>query len=96
MLLNPNISTQVAIVNDPEKMTLLPAFFMRVSNFCLRESDVGAVYGTVPNRQSVTSFCISDVAECERIIQIGDWGLLIADPQTWAKLQIVAHFSQPL
>ena len=35
----------------------------------------------IPNRQSVTSFCTSDVAECKRIIQIGDRGLLIADPQ---------------
>jgi hypothetical protein len=34
-----------------------------------------------PNRQSVTSFCTSDVAECKRIIQIGERGLLIGDPQ---------------
>ena len=27
----------------------------------------------IPNRQSVTSFCTSDVAECKRMFQIGDW-----------------------
>jgi hypothetical protein len=27
---------------------------------------------SIPNRQPLTSFCTSDVAECKRIIQIGD------------------------
>src|SRR6266436_3850160 len=34
------------------------------------------------NRQLVTSFCISDSAECRRMFQIGDWRVLIADPFT--------------
>jgi hypothetical protein len=47
-------------------------------------------------RQFVKSFCVSDVAECKRIIQIGERRWLIADPPESARIKPFAIHSHLL